>query len=220
MKTEDIRRFNLRRHMKRHDLEQKQLANVLGKSPAQINAVIGKTPRRNIGTVMARHIEERLQKAPGWLDTLHVDDTDEATPDYIWIPSLSIRGSKGFSASKSQLEPVKKMLISETWLSAHIDCPPQSLQIAEAKGIGMEPIIKHGELLLIDVTTTQFGQDGVYVLKFEIDQILMLRRLYRDSSGVMVTASSLNLTQKDTDLETSGLVICGKVSGSFKFTRM
>lgn len=220
MKTDDIRRYNLRQYIKKMEIEQKQLAVVLGKSPAQVSAVIGQTPRRNIGSKLARHIEERLQKPVGWLDTLQLDEDEQATPDYIWIRGLKIKGTRGFSALSVQLEPVKKILISEAWLSANTDSSPQSLQIAEAKGMGMEPIIRHGELLLIDVTTTQFDHDGVYVLRFEIDQILMLRRLYRDSTGVMVAANSLNLARNDSALGTSGLIICGKVSGSFKFTRI
>lgn len=220
MKIEEIRRYNLRRYIKKNDLEQKQLAAMLDKSPAQIGAIIGKNPRRNIGTKMARDVESTLQKPPGWLDVLHVDESDGASPDYITINSLNIRGAKGFNASSAQLEPIKSLQVSEAWLSANIDASPQGLQIAEAKGIGMEPTIKHGDLLLVDVTISRFSQDGIYVLKFENDQNLMLRRLYRDQNGVMVAANNLNLSIKDTSLESSGLKVCGKVCGIFNFSRV
>lgn len=52
-------------------------ADKLDRSATQISRIIGKRPTTNIGSKMARHIEECFGKQSGWLDTEHQWNNDE-----------------------------------------------------------------------------------------------------------------------------------------------
>lgn len=52
-------------------------ADKLDRSATQISRIIGKRPTTNIGSKMARHIEECFDKQSGWLDTIHEWDRND-----------------------------------------------------------------------------------------------------------------------------------------------
>lgn len=74
--VEDIRLQNLARLIASHG-GQRQLADAIGKSPAQISQWMNKAPDaktgkpRALGSRAARSIEEVLGLGEGWLDTVH-----------------------------------------------------------------------------------------------------------------------------------------------------
>lgn len=48
-----------------------ELARHLGKAPSFVTAICGPNPRREIGEVLARDIENALKLTTGWLDAEH-----------------------------------------------------------------------------------------------------------------------------------------------------
>lgn len=56
-----------------------KFAEVIERSPGQVGHFIGKTPTKNIGKSLARHIEAKCGKPEGWLDVNH--DSDEELTD-------------------------------------------------------------------------------------------------------------------------------------------
>lgn len=82
MKTDEIRRVRLRQAQEKLRVKDVEFADLLEMAPQQLNQLIGPKPTRNIGTALARKIEERLRKHPllkktpdGYLDSF--DDDDE-----------------------------------------------------------------------------------------------------------------------------------------------
>ena len=73
MDATEIRRENMRLLAKQLG-GQNRLAEKLGKSEAQIGALIGRTTMRNIGPRLAREVEERLGTPRGWLDHQQKED--------------------------------------------------------------------------------------------------------------------------------------------------
>ncbi|MEX2964554.1 hypothetical protein [Microbulbifer sp. TYP-18] len=72
-----IRRENARRIAKEMG-GQAALARALDMPNPGISQIIGKNPRRNIGDVMARRIEDAGKYHHGWLDIYHGDEHSEA----------------------------------------------------------------------------------------------------------------------------------------------
>ena len=57
-----------------------RFADVMGRAHAQIGHWVGKNPTRNIGSKVAREIEQCTGKPRGWLDVYHVDSAEGLLP--------------------------------------------------------------------------------------------------------------------------------------------
>lgn len=64
----EINRRNNARELARECGGQRAFADRINRQANQVNHIIGKTPRKNIGKELARHIETCFDKPSGWLD--------------------------------------------------------------------------------------------------------------------------------------------------------
>ncbi|MEJ0041115.1 MAG: S24 family peptidase [Rhizomicrobium sp.] len=55
------------------------------------------------------------------------------------------------------------MLFSRRWLRAMTAAAPEALRLVVHRGNANEPIIRDGDLLLVDTTVKQIAEDGLYV---------------------------------------------------------
>lgn len=58
------------------------LADKIDRSPAQIGHIIGKTPSKNIGKDLARHIEGCFRLPEYWMDEAHTNQVAEPRTTY------------------------------------------------------------------------------------------------------------------------------------------
>lgn len=70
MDIKETRRANARKLAEQFETLAKFSA-AIDRSPTQVSRFIGKSPTKNIGDALARHIEAQLNKRRGWLDQNH-----------------------------------------------------------------------------------------------------------------------------------------------------
>jgi len=70
---DDIRRENALA-LARQAGSKRKFADKIDRSPGQVGQFIGKTPTKNIGKALARHIEHSFGKPQYWLDVCHHED--------------------------------------------------------------------------------------------------------------------------------------------------
>lgn len=67
----EINRRNNARELAKKCGSKANFAARIGRSAGQVGHIIGKTPSKNIGKPLARHIEDCFDKPAGWLDIDH-----------------------------------------------------------------------------------------------------------------------------------------------------
>lgn len=103
--------------------------------------------------------------------------------DLVLVPKLDVRVSAGPGALV-EAEPLdgeiafRRDLIRELGVSA-----PAALRVLTAAGDSMEPVIRPGDLLLVDTGIAAVIHEGIYVVLY--DGAVMVKRLAMDPKGVI-----------------------------------
>jgi SOS-response transcriptional repressor LexA len=149
MKISDTRVQNFRRVMTEKKLRLIDIADLLGKAPAQVSAFGGKNPTKGIGDQIAREIENALGLHNGYLDMPYgLGEFNNAT-------LLSHTGRKlpviGAIAAGSWCEPQGTFdpRDAEEWIDAPGPVGPSAF-ILRVEGISMEPKFVEGDKIVID----------------------------------------------------------------------
>ena len=185
------------------------LARILSGNPAH---------GRNIGEKLAREIEEacdlpyRYMDAPldaeffpggtGWTWTnktgaaegddpsrpeTHLPDATDAS---LLIPKMDVRTDVGEWEQRPNFDRmISSIGLHKNWVRMNLQVSdPGNLRVITATGNSMEPMIMHGDLLLIDVGVHSFKQDGVYVLG--IDGQRMVKRVQKVLDGLRILSDN------------------------------
>ncbi|WP_460142792.1 LexA family protein [Pseudomonas sp. S3_B08] len=149
MKISDTRLQNFRRVLAEKKLRLTDIAELLGKAPAQVSAFGGKNPTKGIGDQIAREIEKALQLHDGYLDMPYgLGEYDNAT-------LLSHTGRKlpvmGSIAAGAWCEPDISFdpRDAEEWIDAPGPVGPRAF-ILRVEGMSMEPKFLEGDKIVID----------------------------------------------------------------------
>ncbi|MBD1586720.1 S24 family peptidase [Pseudomonas typographi] len=194
-----------------------RLAEAIGRQSSYVARILSDNPDhgRNIGEKLARQIEEacdlpyRYLDAPfdaeffpdgnGWSVTgatdqnthAHLDtNTPEAADASLLIPKMDVR----MDMSEWEQRPNFDRMISsiglhKNWIRMNLQVSdPGNLRVITATGNSMEPMIMHGDLLLIDIGVRSFKQDGVYVLG--IDGQRMVKRVQKVLDGLRILSDN------------------------------
>lgn len=147
--------------------------------------------RRAIGTYLSGESDPsrerlvRLAKAAGvgvtWLATGEGPMTVHAPPerDLCDIRVYDLQASAG-AGTAVDAERNEKMRVPTPWLQT-IGARPEEVAALTAAGDSMEPTIRGGDLLLVDLRGPQGVLDGVYVIR--IGEDLLVKRLQRLPQG-------------------------------------
>ena len=184
----DIRRENLKRFAVSVGSKSK-LADMLGKSPSQINDMIQGT--KSFGDKIAREIEQRLNMLPGTLDrpiTEGLDTVDIFDPTRRRIPVLN-------NVQAGELPEIGNCHYDE-WIDIDIGCSKEAFGL-RIVGDSMLPEFREGDLVIIDPEIAPVAGDYVVVrsLTGKMPQAAFKRyalRGYDDEGRVIFEAQSLN----------------------------
>ena len=97
-------------------------------------------------------------------------------PGYVAIPRYNVAASAGGGALVSHPQVVEYMAYGEEYLATHLRRRADDLVLVEARGDSMEPTIRDGDVLTLDIRPDQPLETGrLYVL--QIGDALLVKRL-------------------------------------------
>lgn len=178
MKISDTRLQNFRRVLAERKLRLTDIAELLGKAPAQVSAFGGKNPTKGIGDQIARELEKALHLHHGYLDMpFGLGEFNNAT-------LLSHTGRKlpvmGSIAAGAWCEPdvIFDPRDAEEWIDAPGPVGPRAF-ILRVEGMSMEPKFLEGDKIVIDPALEALP--GHYVAaKRTSDQAATLKQLRQE----------------------------------------
>ena len=149
MKISDTRLQNFRRVLAEKKLRLTDIADLLGKAPAQVSAFGGRNPTKGIGNQIAREIEKALDLHSGYLDMpFGAGEFNNATILTHTGRKLPVVGS---IAAGAWCEPdtIFDPRDAEEWIDAPGPVGPRAF-ILRVEGISMEPKFLEGDKIVID----------------------------------------------------------------------
>lgn len=190
---------------------QAELANKIGKAPAQVSQWIRALPDsktgkpRSMSKEIARDIERSLNLERGWMDQPIEDQSEHQTsifnsphvvpyhaPDAVLVPVLANCASMG--AGEALLESdviVGDLALSPHWINQYIRPQnPRELRFIHAYGDSMAPTFTDGDVLLVDTgigARDPSAREGVYVL--QVDDKNYIKRVTPTFDGKLQVTS-------------------------------
>jgi SOS-response transcriptional repressor LexA len=201
----EIRLANTRRQLKERQLMLKDLANLLGKSPAQVSAFAGESAHKNIGEQIAREIERALDLPRGYLDTPHHGHENGTIVGTTGrkLPVIGSIAAGAWCEAVDQFNPGD----AEEWVEAPGPVGANAF-ILRIEGISMEPLFTAGEKVVIDPSLE--AQPGHYVVAKRVsDQGVTLKQLRQEGSEYYLYALNPNWPERIIRL-TEEWHICGR----------
>ncbi|RJP17215.1 MAG: helix-turn-helix transcriptional regulator [Deltaproteobacteria bacterium] len=120
--------------------------------------------------------------------------------DYAFIPLYDVRAAAGSGATVDSEEIMDLLVINRTWVRQQIGSDPAGLSFLYVEGDSMEPLLRPGEMILMDLGAANVPVDGIYVIR--VDGHLMVKRIQREPGNVL-TCSSANPAYKPITLDPS-----------------
>lgn len=180
MKISDTRLQNFRRVMAERKLRLTDIADLLGKAPAQVSAFGGKNPTKGIGDQIAREIESALGLHSGYLDMPYaVGEFNNATVLSHTGRKLPVIGSIAAGAwceANSSFDARD----AEEWIDAPGPVGPKAF-ILRVEGMSMEPKFKEGDKIVIDPSLDALPGHFV-AAKRSSDQAATLKQLRQEGN--------------------------------------
>jgi len=159
MEISTTRRRRVQAYIQEHQLTLKQFAERIGREPAQVSAIAGSSAHKNIGSRLARHIENRLGLPQGHLDQPLVDE-NAAVLDTATSRRLPVLGQA--SAGKV-MENIEEASVTE-YVIAPGPTGPRAFAL-RIEGISMEPRFCEGDKIVIDPDLEWKNGDFVYAMR-------------------------------------------------------
>lgn len=175
-----------------------ELANALGQSPQTVTnwakrgvSLDGAIEAQKALRISATHVLEGDQ--PVYVPATASVSPDEITPGYVQVGLLSGVGGMGDGIENDDFpEVIREMSLSEHHVRSILGFLPRPGRLAMMTGRGssMEPLIKSGDVVLVDTRITFFDGDGPYVINLGSGQ--QIKNLQERGDGLyVISANSL-----------------------------
>lgn len=214
------------------DGKQKNLADAIGKSPAQLNQWLN--GYRNLSDGMALQIERTLGLPWGWLnssDKVPLSLLDENRPsenlsdgiadDRIRFERLDVVAALGDGYINNEaVEVVDFVHVDKAWAREKLGGNLSSIQVITARGDSMQGTIEDGDVLFVDTSVHSFEGEGIYLLSFADG--LKAKRLQASVGGGLLVISD-NPRYRTETVEggrLADLTICGRVRGAWHLSTL
>lgn len=132
-------------------------------------------------------------------------------PGFVMVPRYEIAAAAGFGGFAEEEDPVGFLAFRADWLRRAADIRPDQAALISATGDSMDPTIRSGDLLLVDLGVTQIMDDAIYVVS--LSERLMVKRIQRFHDGSVAIRSDNPAYGDDrlTPGETENLTVAGRV---------
>ncbi|MET3135288.1 phage repressor protein C with HTH and peptisase S24 domain [Oxalobacteraceae bacterium GrIS 1.11] len=226
MKREDIRRENARAlAAKVGGLA--EFGRKTGMENSQVSQLIGKTPTKNIGNMIAQRIESAFELEVGSLDTPSVLDGDEleallpgakrviiddaSSPEFYQIPKVMLRLSAGLTGFRTEpdLRDGGTIGVPRNWADRKGYNPAQLISI-QVKGESMEPTFYEDDTVVINLADKTPTDNGVFAINYEGEPVI--KRISRDIGEWWLTSDNSDQRKYHRKLCRSGeCIVIGRV---------
>lgn len=207
MKISDTRLQNFRRVLSEKQLRLTDIAERLGKAPAQVSAFGGKNPTKGIGDLIARQIEKALDLHQGYLDMPYaIGEFNNATVLSHTGRKLPVMGSIAaglWCETNGSFDPVD----AEEWIDAPGPVGPRAF-ILRVEGISMEPKFVEGDKIVIDPSLEALPGHFV-AAKRTRDQAATLKQLKQEGTEQYLFATNPDWPDRIIKM-TEDWTICGR----------
>ncbi|MBF0238920.1 MAG: helix-turn-helix transcriptional regulator [SAR324 cluster bacterium] len=135
----------------------------------------------------------------------------EEADDFVFVPRYNVKASAGYGSVINSEHIVDYLAFKRGWIQSDLRVDPMGLALLTVQGDSMEPTIREGDLLLVDLHQNQVLRDGIYVVR--MDDVLMAKRVQRGHNG-QVHIISDNRAYKEFIIakhETEAFQILGRV---------
>ncbi|MBF0283216.1 MAG: helix-turn-helix domain-containing protein [Magnetococcales bacterium] len=152
------------------------------------------TPRTPTLYKIARHTDISLN----WLLTgkgaervSHVSRAEENEErylsDFTLVPRYEVTAAAGPGFHVRSERVVTRLAFKTSWVMGVMGLDPDRLALVGVEGDSMEPSLKDGDILLLDMRDQQVRNDAIYVLRRE--DALIAKRLQRGYDGSVIIKS-------------------------------
>ena len=191
-----------------------ELASQRGVSLAQLSAMIGRNPsylQQFVRKGSPRKLEERDRAMLARFfavaeSELGAMEEKSSESEWIDVPRLPLGASAGPGASAGQERPIGALRFARGWLRGQ-GLDPRRLSAITVEGDSMEPVLRDGDEILVDVTPHAL-RDGIHVVR--VDGLLLVKRLETGRPG-MVVLRSANPAYEPIELAAAEVAVVGRV---------
>ena len=185
MNISETRLNNFRNALAARKLRLTDIAEMLGKAPAQVSAFGGKNPTKGIGHQIAREIEAVLGMGAGALDVASTSPgliLDGSTARR--IPVLSSKDAAKWYISPADYDPSE----IHDWLAIPGVTDAYAFVLI-LEGMSMSPAFKAGDRVVVDPSTN--AESGDYIaLKHKRKDHIIVRRLSQEGDELFACATN------------------------------
>jgi len=137
--------------------------------------------------------------------------TENLADDFVLIPQYDVEAAAGAGRWPDREQVVNQLAFKAQWVRNVLGVAPDRLALITAAGDSMEPTIRHGDMLLIDLSVDRVKDDAIYLV--EKWGQLIVKRVQRFISGKVVIRSDNPAYEEETveANETHLLRIAGRV---------
>lgn len=191
-----------------------ELASGRGVSLAQLSAMIGRNPaylQQFVRKGSPRKLEEgdraRLARFFGVGEgELGASEEKSSAGEWVDVPRLALGASAGPGALAAAERPIGAFRFGRGWLRGQ-GLDPRHLSAIAVEGDSMEPLLRDGDEILVDLTPRPL-RDGVHVVR--VDGALLVKRLETGRPGVVVLKSD-NAAYDPIELAPADVAVVGRV---------
>lgn len=117
---------------------------------------------------------------------------------YAYIPLYEVRAAAGHGTFVEQERAVDSLAFRQAWVRNELRADPSDLYLIKVDGESMEPVLRSGDVILVNHQDNSAQRDGIYVMR--IDDALLVKRLQPLPDG-RLRASSDNPAYEPFDIE-------------------
>ncbi|WP_241088071.1 S24 family peptidase [Pseudomonas viridiflava] len=187
MKISDTRLENFRRILAEKGLRLTDIADLLGKAPAQVSAFGGKNPTKSIGDKIAREIERALDLIEGSLDIHAWNTQSDQVETSLGVPTrYRVPVLDSLNAGQWLLNTTRNEDAAQEFLVAPSRPGPRSFAFV-VDGMSMEPRFTAGDKVIINPAKKE-KQAAIVAAFNRTTQITVLRQLNIEVNDVYFVA--------------------------------
>jgi phage repressor protein C with HTH and peptisase S24 domain len=172
----------------------KEASMAIGKNHAYLHQFIYKKVPKHLGETvrikLARYlqVEERELIAPDQIASMASFDADDS--EFTKIPFYDVKASAGDGTVVDRPHLLHQIAFRKDWLKRITSASMVDLAVILVTGDSMEPNLSADDTVLVDLSQTRPGDDGIYVLLY--DDGLRVKRLRVDPVRRVIRITSDN----------------------------